>query len=72
MVTEWRQYARDDNGLIIKKNDHCMDALFYALKGLCYARLEMEYADTGEAMMWRRNRRMRLSSLRGRGGGGYM
>lgn len=72
LAIEWRQYARDDNGLIIKKNDHCMDALFYALKGLCYARLEMEYADTGEAMMWRRNRRMHLSSLRGRGGGGYM
>ena len=43
LVTEWRQYARDDNGLILKKNDHCLDALFYALNGLGYARSETQY-----------------------------
>ena len=42
LVTEWRQYARDDNGLILKKNDHCIDALFYALGGLAYARTETQ------------------------------
>ena len=40
LITEWRQYARDDKGLIIKQNDHCMDALFYALAGLSSARSE--------------------------------
>jgi len=40
LMNEWRQYARDDKGLIIKQNDHCMDALFYALAGLSSARSE--------------------------------
>jgi phage terminase large subunit-like protein len=43
LVTEWRQYARDDNGLILKKNDHCIDALFYALGGLPYARTQTQF-----------------------------
>jgi phage terminase large subunit-like protein len=43
LVTEWRQYARDDNGLILKKNDHCIDALFYALNGLAYARSQTQF-----------------------------
>ena len=43
LVTEWRQYARDENGLILKKNDHCMDALFYALNGLPHARTETQF-----------------------------
>ena len=43
LVTEWRQYARDENGLILKKNDHCIDALFYALNGLAYARTETQF-----------------------------
>ena len=43
LVTEWRQYARDDNGLILKKNDHCIDALFYALNGLAYARSPTQF-----------------------------
>jgi hypothetical protein len=42
LITEWRQYARDENGLIIKKNDHCIDALFYALNGLPQARTETQ------------------------------
>ncbi len=44
LVKEWRQYARDEDGLIIKKNDHCIDALFYALGGLPYARSLTEFA----------------------------
>jgi phage terminase large subunit-like protein len=43
LITEWRQYARDDSGLIIKKNDHCLDALFYALNGLAYAHTESQF-----------------------------
>jgi phage terminase large subunit-like protein len=43
LVKEWRQYARDENGLILKKNDHCIDALFYALNGLPYARTEAQF-----------------------------
>ncbi len=43
LVTEWRQYARDENGLILKKNDHCIDALFYALNGLPQARTETQF-----------------------------
>jgi phage terminase large subunit-like protein len=43
LVNEWRQYARDDNGLILKKNDHCIDALFYALGGLPYARTQTQF-----------------------------
>ena len=43
LVTEWRQYARDENGLILKKNDHCIDALFYALNGLPNARMETQF-----------------------------
>ena len=42
LVTEWRQYARDENGLILKKNDHCIDGLFYALNGLPHARTETQ------------------------------
>jgi hypothetical protein len=42
LVAEWRQYARDANGMIIKKNDHCIDALFYALGGLSHARTETQ------------------------------
>lgn len=34
LMKEWRQYSRDDKGQIIKKNDHCIDALFYAYNGL--------------------------------------
>jgi len=40
LINEWRQYARDDKGLIIKQNDHCIDALFYALAGISSARSE--------------------------------
>jgi hypothetical protein len=43
LVNEWRQYARDDNGLILKKNDHCLDAAFYALNGLAQARTETQF-----------------------------
>ena len=34
LVKEWRQYSRDDKGQIIKKNDHCIDALFYGFNGI--------------------------------------
>lgn len=34
LVQEWRQYSRNDKGEIIKKNDHCIDALFYAYNGI--------------------------------------
>jgi hypothetical protein len=44
VVNEWRQYARDENGIIIKKNDHCLDAMFYALNGLAQARTAVECA----------------------------
>jgi len=40
LMHEWRQYARDDKGNIIKKNDHTIDALLYALGGLRYAKTE--------------------------------
>lgn len=43
-VNEFRQYARDENGIIIKKNDHCLDAMFYALNGLAQARTAVEFA----------------------------
>lgn len=37
LVKEWRQYSRDEKGQIIKKNDHCIDALFYSYNGLEHA-----------------------------------
>lgn len=37
LVKELRQYSRDEKGQIIKKNDHCIDALFYSYNGLVYA-----------------------------------
>lgn len=40
LVKEWRQYSRDEKGQIIKKNDHCIDALFYAYNGLSNAYTE--------------------------------
>lgn len=43
LMHEWRQYSRDDKGLIIKRNDHCIDALFYALDGLENAVTENQY-----------------------------
>lgn len=58
LVTEWRQYARDDNVLILKKNDHCIDALFYALNGLDYA--------------WTFNQYYRSKLPRRSQGGGYL
>lgn len=36
-LDEWRKYSRDDKGKIIKKDDHTLDASFYALGGLAYA-----------------------------------
>lgn len=30
-IDEFRRYSRDDKGVIIKENDHCLDASFYAL-----------------------------------------
>lgn len=58
LMLEWRQYARDKNGLIIKKNDHCLDALFYALNGLANGRTPLEMDETPEAIHWRRQKRM--------------
>lgn len=37
-LTEWRQYSRDDKGRIIKKNDHTLDACFYALSSISHAK----------------------------------
>lgn len=37
LAKEWRQYSRDEKGQIIKKNDHCIDALFYSYNGLDHA-----------------------------------
>jgi phage terminase large subunit-like protein len=34
LIKEIRQYSRDKKGQIIKKNDHCIDALLYALNGI--------------------------------------
>ena len=34
LIDEWRMYSRDEEGKILKKNDHCLDALFYGLGGL--------------------------------------
>lgn len=34
LMREWRQYARDEKGRIIKKDDHCIDALFYGYNGI--------------------------------------
>lgn len=31
LVEEWRGYARNEKGTIIKENDHCIDALLYAI-----------------------------------------
>jgi phage terminase large subunit-like protein len=41
-LNEWRRYARDEDGKIIKKNDHCLDASFYALKKLKHAKTESQ------------------------------
>lgn len=37
---EYVTYSRDENGKIIKKNDHLMDALRYAIMGLNHARVK--------------------------------
>ena len=34
LVDEFRQYSRGEDGQIVKKNDHCLDALFYGMRGL--------------------------------------
>jgi phage terminase large subunit-like protein len=46
LMKEWRQYSRDEKGDIVKKNDHCIDALFYAYNGLnnAYTENYMAYA----------------------------
>jgi len=33
-LDEWRRYSRDENGKIIKENDHTLDASFYAISEL--------------------------------------
>jgi len=43
LMQEWRQYARDDKGQIIKHDDHCIDGLFYAFDGLSRAVNENYY-----------------------------
>lgn len=43
LVEEWRRYSRDDQGNIIKKNDHCIDAFFYALNKVKLAISEAQY-----------------------------
>lgn len=38
-LKEYEMYQRDINGKIVKKNDHCMDALRYAVMGHRFAKL---------------------------------
>lgn len=63
-LDEWRRYSRDDKGKIIKENDHCLDASFYALNRLDYAK-SPDFADIDEKEEF-------LSSWGGYGEGGLM
>ncbi len=45
-LKEYEMYQRDINGKIVKKNDHCMDALRYAVMGRRYAKLIYSQADS--------------------------
>lgn len=43
LLEEFRSYSRDENGRIMKENDHCIDACFYALSDLGYAKSYVEH-----------------------------
>lgn len=59
-LTEMRLYRRDDNGKVVKENDHLMDALRY----LCMC--------LGEIMVWTPEPAGDSEQRRGRGGGSWM
>lgn len=44
-LKEYEMYQRDINGKILKRNDHCMDALRYAVMGRRYAKLIYSASD---------------------------
>jgi len=49
LIDQMRRYARDDKGLIIKKNDHVIDAMRYAIWHLDLARQQMDLANKGQS-----------------------
>ncbi len=47
-LTEFRIYRRDENGKIVKENDHAMDAMRYLIMtGMRYARTSPEFDEEG-------------------------
>lgn len=54
-LSEFRIYRRDENGKIVKENDHAMDAMRYlTMTGMKYARTSPDYEDEPERVT-RRN-----------------
>ncbi|CAK9250933.1 unnamed protein product [Sphagnum jensenii] len=56
LLEEWRMYSRDEEGVIFKKNDHCLDALFYALRGL-------NMAVSTEELRWSKHQTRQVGNL---------
>jgi hypothetical protein len=54
-LSEFRIYRRDDNGKVLKENDHCMDATRYlVMTGMRYARTAPDYDDPDDRQArWR-------------------
>lgn len=49
LISEMRIYRRDENGKIVKENDHCCDATRYLIMtGMRYARTSPEFEDEPE------------------------
>lgn len=46
LITEMRIYRRDENGKVVKENDHCCDSMRYlVMTGMRYATTSPEYED---------------------------
>jgi hypothetical protein len=57
LLSEYRIYRRDENGKIVKENDHLMDALRYLIMtGMRFSSTEPELDDDGEDVIARHTR----------------
>lgn len=56
LIAEFRIYRRDENGKIVKQNDHAMDAMRYLImSGMRVARVLPDYDDDDDGRQIRRN-----------------
>jgi len=63
---EYRLYRRDENGKVVKDNDHLMDCLRYLImSGMYYAKTEIEATWSSEDDYWQRSQRAGRDQITG-------